>query len=377
VTDAFADLAAFDLDPVNGFLPGEDPLDRMPPAFAAWDRVGTDLPALLVTGRARATIEAMPVLDPAALVGRGEEERGLLLLVYMASAFVWGGAEPVRRVPPSIGRPLIALSDRMGRVPIVHYASTLHNWRRVAPSEPLSMATLDTPVRFLGGADERWFFQIALGVELEGRDAIPAMIAAKRAALAGDADTLVPLMDRIAVATAAMTAMLERTAEWCAPWAFYNRVRPWVASWPAPGLVYEGADDPRPRAYAGGSAAQSALVQAIDTVLGIVHDGHDTSRFLTEMRRYMTPGHRRFLTALGEGASVRALCARAGGAPLAAYDRAVDAVDGLRKAHTGIAVRYIINMARDEKAVGTGGTELASFLKATRTETKAARLAGA
>jgi hypothetical protein len=27
--------------------------------------------------------------------------------------------------------------------------------------------------------------------------------------------------------------------------------------------------------------------------------------------------------------------------------------------------------------VGTGGTELASFLKATRTETKAARLAGA
>jgi indoleamine 2,3-dioxygenase len=172
-----------------------------------------------------------------------------------------------------------------------------------------------------------------------------------------------------------MTAMLERTAEWCAPWAFYNRVRPWVASWPAPGLVYEGADDLRPRPYAGGSAAQSALVQAIDVTLGIVHDGADTSRFLTDMRRYMTPGHRRFLAALGEGAPVRDLCAKAGGAARDAYDRAVDAVDGLRKAHTGIAVRYIINMARDEKAVGTGGTELAGFLKSTRTETKAARLA--
>lgn len=376
MTDAFADLAAFDLDPANGFLPGEDPLARLPDAFAAWERVGTDLPALLVTGRARPAIEAMPVLDPAGLTGRREEERALLLLVYMASAFVWGGAEPARRVPASVGRPLILLAERMGRVPIIHYASTLHNWRRVDPGSPVALDNLDTPVRFLGGADECWFFQIELGVELEGRDAIPAMIAAKRAAAAGDAEALVPLLGRIAAATDRMTAMLERTAEWCAPWAFYHRVRPWVASWPAPGLVYEGADDLRPRPYAGGSAAQSALVQAIDVTLGIVHDGHDTSRFLTDMRRYMTPGHRRFLSALGEGASLRDLCARAGGAARDAYDGTVDAVDGLRKAHTGIAVRYIINMARDEKAVGTGGTELASFLKATRTETKAARLAG-
>jgi indoleamine 2,3-dioxygenase len=377
VTDAFADLAAFDLDPANGFLPGEDPLPRLPDAFAVWDRVGADLPALLVTSRARAAIETMPVLDPAGLSGRREEERGLLLLVYLASAFVWGGAEPARRVPASIGRPLILLSERMGRVPIIHYGSTLHNWRRVDPAAPVAFDNLDTPVRFLGGADECWFFQIELGVELEGRDAIPAMIAARRAAAAGDAEALVPLLGRIAAATERMTAMLERTAEWCAPWAFYHRVRPWVASWPAPGLVYEGADDTGPRPYAGGSAAQSALVQAIDVTLGIVHDGHDTSRFLTDMRRYMTPGHRRFLSALGEGASVRDLCARAGGAARDAYDATVDTIDGLRKAHTGIAVRYIINMARDEKAVGTGGTELASFLKATRTETKAARLAGA
>ena len=50
MTDAFADLAAFDLDPANGFLPGEDPLLRLPDAFAVWDRVGADLPALLVRG---------------------------------------------------------------------------------------------------------------------------------------------------------------------------------------------------------------------------------------------------------------------------------------------------------------------------------------
>lgn len=374
MADVFDDLARFDLNKVNGFLPEQDPLASLPTAFAAWDRVGGDLPALLITRRLRDEVERLPVLDPAGLHDGPEAERGLLLLTYMASAYVWGGAEPARRLPRAIAAPLDALAARMERVPIIHYACTLHNWRRVAPDQPLTLENLDTPVCFLGGADEKWFFQVALGVELAGRPGIPAMIEAKRAAAAGDADRLAPALRAVAAATRAMTAALERTAEWCAPWAFYHRVRPWVASWPAPGLVYEGSSDESPRPFAGGSAAQSALVQAVDVVLGIVHDGADTSRFLTDMRRYMGPGQRRFLSALGNGASVRDLCGRTQGPARAAYDEAVDAVEGLRKVHTGIAIGYIVNVARDEAARGTGGTELGRFLRATRDETRAARL---
>jgi len=313
MTDVFDNLARFDLNPVNGFLPAQDPLVSLPAAFAPWERVGTDLPALLITRRLRDEVERLPVLDPAALHDGPEAERGLLLLTYMASAYVWGGPEPARRLPRAIAAPLATLAARMERVPLIHYTCTLHNWRRVAPDAPLSLENLDTPVCFLGGADEKWFFQVALGVELAGRPGIPAMIEAKRAAMAGAADRLAPALHGVAAATRAMTAALERTPEWCAPWAFYNRVRPWVASWPAPGLVYEGSGDEQPRPFAGASAAQSALVQAVDVVLGIVHDGADTSRFLTDMRRYMSPGHRRFLAALGTGASVRDLVQRGTG----------------------------------------------------------------
>ena len=41
------ELARFDVDPVRGFLPPEDPLDQLPAPWTAWDRLGLDLSALI------------------------------------------------------------------------------------------------------------------------------------------------------------------------------------------------------------------------------------------------------------------------------------------------------------------------------------------
>lgn len=68
----------------------------------------------------------------------------------------------------------------------------------------------------------------------------------------------------------------------CDPYIFYWKVRPYLAGWQnedrlPDGLIYEGVDgndelgNPIHRKYIGGSAGQSALIQALDTVLQIEH----------------------------------------------------------------------------------------------------------
>ena len=171
-----------------------------------------------------------------------------------------------------------------------------------------------------------------------------------------------------------LTEILLRTPEKCDPYIFYRRVRPYLTGWPDPGIVYEGVSE-TPVKLAGGSAAQSSLFQAIDAALGISHEHQDSRPFLLAMRGHMPPKHRSFLETLDEGGHLlRALVMEHRGDHRelgSRYDDAVLALDSFRKTHFEIAVRYITRQAPEpHEAKGTGGTELRTFLKKTREETK-------
>ncbi|MFM6022805.1 MAG: hypothetical protein ACKPER_07760, partial [Dolichospermum sp.] len=60
-------LSAYEIDPVRGFLPSEDPLTQLPPAFIAWEELSAHVPALLTAGKTRHVLDKMPILDPVAL----------------------------------------------------------------------------------------------------------------------------------------------------------------------------------------------------------------------------------------------------------------------------------------------------------------------
>jgi hypothetical protein len=59
-----ADLAGYEVDPVRGFLPSPDPLDRLPQPFASWEAAAGELPKLLVTGTVRSLLEQLPRETP-------------------------------------------------------------------------------------------------------------------------------------------------------------------------------------------------------------------------------------------------------------------------------------------------------------------------
>ncbi|GHE41981.1 hypothetical protein [Streptomyces capitiformicae] len=67
---------------------------------------------------------------------------------------------------------------------------------------------------------------------------------------------------------------------WCDHYVFYHRIRPFLTGWSAPGLRFEGVDR-EPLVLAGGSAAQSSLIQAFDAGLDIPHPHGMTAGFLT------------------------------------------------------------------------------------------------
>ena len=63
-TLSFDDLSTFGISPERGFLPDPDPAAVLPDDFAPWEALGRDLPKLLLAGRLRTAVDALPVLSP-------------------------------------------------------------------------------------------------------------------------------------------------------------------------------------------------------------------------------------------------------------------------------------------------------------------------
>src|SRR5207244_5215542 len=109
-----------------------------------------------------------------------------------------------------------------------------------------------------------------------------------------------------------MHATMSRMPEFCDPYIYYNRVRPYIHGWknqPAlsQGLIYEGVAEyrGRPQQFRGETGAQSSIVPALDAVLNISHKNDPLREYLMEMRQYMPPAHRAFIEHLEAGPSVR------------------------------------------------------------------------
>src|SRR5215475_13091613 len=156
----------FCVDPQRGFLPLIDPLDCLPRAFTPWEEIAQHLPKLFVTDWLRHTFEQLPILQVAALRNPAQLERAMLLLSYFGHAYVWAEEKPADRIPAGIAVPWYAVAQRLGRPPVLSYASyALHNWRRIDPQRPIELGNIALLQNFWGGADEEWFILIHVDIE--------------------------------------------------------------------------------------------------------------------------------------------------------------------------------------------------------------------
>lgn len=383
------DLSAFGVDLYHGFLPADDPLRELPSRYAPWEEAAHSLPKLIVAGRLRRAVEGLPRLSAAGLDDPRTLRRAMMLLSYLGHAYVWCGAGAATRIPANIAEPWFQVASRLGRPPVLSYASyALDNWGRIDRKRPVEIDNIVVLQNFLGGADEDWFILIHVDIEARAARALRAIPLALSAAERQDAELLASALDEIDESLLAMIRTLRRMPEYCDPYIYYHRVRPYIHGWknnPAvpDGVVYEGVEayDGEPQKFRGETGAQSGIIPALDAVLGVAHRPDELRSYLMEMRDYMPAGHRAFIEAIEREATIRDFVSGPGAShtPLVStYDGCLRRIEEFRTIHLEYAAQYIFKQAQgactNPNDVGTGGTPFMPYLKKHRDETHASQI---
>jgi indoleamine 2,3-dioxygenase len=378
------DLATYHVDPQRGFLPTPDPLAQLPTAFACWEEVARELPKLLVAGAVRRSIEQLPLLKVSALQGEHQLERAMMLLSYFGHAFVWGEVTPTTHLPANLAVPWYAVAQRLGRPPVLSYASyALHNWRLLDPAGPIALGNIVLLQNFLAGVDEEWFILIHVDIEATVAPALATLGLAQSAVRVDYGQELERCLTTVATALERAYATLLRMPERCDPYIYYQRVRPYIHGWKnhptlPDGIVYEGVEayGGTPQQFRGETGAQSSIIPALDAVLGISHKNDPLRPYLMEMRDYMPREHRAFIEVLEQGPSVRdyVIAHRTEQPALRdAYNACIHWITEFRAKHLEYAARYIHQQSQGDldnpTTVGTGGTPFMPYLKKHRDET--------
>ena len=224
------------------------------------------------------------------------------------------------------------------------------------------------------------FFLIPVLVELCSVPAVLAILTTQELLAQGDQDHLQTHLDTITTSLDKMVAQLKKMSPGCRPEMFYHQHSPLLSGWKdnlamPGGLLYEGVS-PTPRKYSGGSAAQSSAVQAIDAGLGVTHTGRE-GEFLLRMREYyMPPNQAGLIHHISQGPSIRTACQAGSQDVKDSYNRCLAALELLRTQHLILVARYITTPSHRDRGEadhladqGTGGTQLATFLKKIRQDT--------
>lgn len=376
----------FDMSSDHGFLPADDPLRELPGQFAAWEEVAEALPKLIVAGRLRRAIEGLPVLSAGALDDSRSLRRAMMLLSYLGHGYVWCEQRAASVIPKTVAVPWFHVATQLGRPPVLSYASyALDNWARIDSKHPVTIDNLRILQNFLAGADEDWFILIHVDIEAKATGAVRAIPIAVEAADDEDPVALTSALEDISTSIDQMIATLRRMPEYCDPYIYYHRVRPYIHGWknnPAvpDGVIYDGVEHYRgkPMQFRGETGAQSGIIPALDAVLGIAHERDELRTYLMEMRDYMPSGHRAFVETVERQSAIRAFVSGTGTdhKPLVeAYNSCLAGVEAFRSIHMEFAASYIFSQAQkastNPNAIGTGGTPFMPYLKKHRDETAA------
>ena len=375
-------------DFTHGFLLPDDPLSRLSEPFKAWEQTGVVLPKLALSRHIRPVVEELPLFPVDRLVTLAEHERAMSLLSFLANMYVFAPDHPVATaIPRNLARAWHAIACRLGRLPMLTYASqVMYNWRRFDRQGPVEVGNLHMMLNFLGGMDEEWFVTIHVHIEAVAGRALSVLIPGQEAVSRGDSETVVRSLEAVTDTLHEMRAVLERMTERCDPNTYYHRIRPYMFGWKnnpelPDGMVYTGVEayGGRPQQFRGETGAQSAVIYAIDGFLGIEHGYDEMRAYLMEMRDYMPVQDRHFIETVEKGASVRAFVLERRHDPQKlriAYNAAVAALYEFRRLHIEYAAMYVLKPGQRENKghVGTGGTPFTVYLKKHIDETLAHRI---
>jgi indoleamine 2,3-dioxygenase len=328
-----------------------------------------------------------------------------LINFYIHSQPPSGSPTPLH-VPECLAVPIVNVSRVLGIAPVLTFADTvLWNAKPADPRLPMSANNILLAHTFSTTSAESNFHIVSAKAELRGVEIL--RIIEDYAQLPDYADIhavskTAKDLRRLATVVQDLTDILQNVKDSVDPYSFYWEVRPWFrgSECGTPKWIYDGVPDSDSLDLAGPSAGQSTVMHAIDVFLDVDHEQRQKRTpapseenkkadrgFMERMRRYMPGHHHAYLKDLAAlPVPVRSLAKTS---PLLreSYDLAVLALKKFRDAHMRIVCLYIISMAGttppgtpeealerqgtqgEGRAKGTGGSNVASLLKAGRDAT--------
>ena len=376
---------------MQGFLPKKMParsFSIQSESCARIEEICNNLPKLLLTGKVQSTVNKLSKKDLSInelLINQMGQDLKLAMsqLSFIAHAYIWGDKKPHGKLPESLAKPWVEVASNQGRPAILSYASyCLDNWFLIDAEEPISLENVGLINNFLGGVDEDWFVTIHVCIENAASEAINAC-----SQIAGcDQDTpeneISNLLQKICLSMRRVNEVFARMPEKCDPYIYYHRVRPFIFGTKdnpdlKNGLVYEGQFDNEPQFFRGETGAQSSIIPSLDGALQIARTKDHLRHYLNEMRDYMPPKHREFISKLEKKSQVKKLVENSKRLS-EQYNECLEEIRAFRAMHLEYAGTYIHKQSQIKNPfgrggstiTGTGGTPYMTYLKKHRDETE-------
>ncbi len=372
-------LEDYDVSQECGFLPTVSPASaKLPESFGSLQQTAALLAKLLSTSKIRQALESVPEVDVDNEILDEMQLRQLVLLYsFLSHAYVWGEPTPAKILPRNIAVPFYKIAQKMGRPPILSYASyILDNWVPINDQEPIAIGNITISQNFLDALDENWFVLMHVDIEVKAAPSLAAIPSIFKGIERDDVGTVISALMDIKKAWTNINASMKRMPEGCDPYIYYNRIRPYLNGWKnnqllPEGLIYQGvvAYGEKPQKFLGATGAQSAIVPTMDALLNITHESNSFREYLREMRDYMPPKHRAFVEAVEKHSTLRNFVKnRLHQWPKLTdlYNDCVSIMEKFRTQHLKLAARYINQQAtkvNNNKGIGTGGTPFMQYLK--------------
>ena len=379
-----------DINNVEGFIGSKQPLryltDKNKDEQTLED-LAVAIPKLLLTNKIRHQIDQLPEDFFSHDLNKYSEVELRLLNVqfsFLAHAYVWGDLAPSKVLCKSIALPWSNISEKLGRPPILSYASyCLDNWHKINDDEGVNLNNVALNYNFLGGIDEDWFVTIHVCIEHAANLAIASAfnIALAYQQDTADEKTLLKELTNIKTSMLEVNHIFRKMPEKCDPYIYYHRVRPYIFGWKnnpslPEGLIYEGCFDGKPQLFRGETGAQSSIVPALDALLSVVHEKDELREYLDEMKSYMPPSHRELIKFIEDHSQVK-IDIKNNEELVALFDDCCQEISIFRSQHLQYAADYIHNQdtkntlfgTGGSKVRGTGGTPFMKYLRKHRDET--------
>ena len=381
-------LSDYGLSRERGFLASFDPEKvELPYPLKPVREMALSIPQLICTGRVRALLERLPVIDLTdfcATASEAEQRIAMLHYSFMVQTYVWGEPEAPKALPACLAIPIWQLGKSLGQPPLLPYSSyTLENWALIDPSGPIDLSNVRVLQHFDGGMDEAWFILVHVAIEARAGEMLEEALNLISAADAGNASEAARCLSVMSGVWDDVNAIFDRMPERCDPYCYFHRVRPWIHGWkdnPAlgGGLVYEGVEETggAPQAFRGQTGSQSSIVPTMDALLSVGHAADPLRSFLDELHAYRPPTHRRLIEDVRAASKVRGFVEGSGDAELKTlYNENVSKLARFRTRHLEYAASYINKQSKggsgNDPDVGTGGTPFMKYLKKHRDEAEA------